>query len=299
MNLSNRPLRARTATPRALFHAFQWRLLVLWVAASLLCALLASLPVWSWLGKTLDHSLLAPAIAAGTAPVALLDALMSRTAPLLTIGTLTWVSTGLMLLLSPLLVAATLAAARSESTLCFGDLLRNAIGSYFPLLRMLVWSILPFGLAIAVMSGLMGYNASTHEHAILASELAPGRTFALVVGGVLLVLAHASIEAGRGWLGADTSLRSAIKAWWRGTKLLLRRPLATLSAYLIPTLFSLLLALALLMLRQSLGSTGLGSVVLAMLLACTMSAALAWGKAARLFALSQLAGDSHRRRGGR
>ena len=69
MNALSLPLRARNAIPRALTRALQWRLLLLWVGASLLCALVASLPVWNWLADAFNHSIDAPAIANGTAPL--------------------------------------------------------------------------------------------------------------------------------------------------------------------------------------------------------------------------------------
>ena len=91
-------------------------------------------------------------------------------------------------------------------------------------------------------------------------------------------------------------LRSAFKAWWRGVKLLCRRPLAVLSAYLVPTVCSLLLALLVVVLRQRIDASGLGGFLLAMLLGCAIAGTLAWGKIARLFALRALAEDAHARR---
>ena len=68
MNTTNRPLRARTSVPRALARALQWRLLLVWMAATLLCALLAMLPVWTW---PTSSSLSKPVDACRAAPVAL------------------------------------------------------------------------------------------------------------------------------------------------------------------------------------------------------------------------------------
>ena len=121
----------------ALVRALQWRLWLLFAAASLLCALLAALPAWNWLAGTLNHSVQADAIAAGKAPALLLDALMSRDAPHGVIGESVSIAALLMLLLSPLLAGATVAAARSRTRLGFGDLLRGAITEYGPMLRML------------------------------------------------------------------------------------------------------------------------------------------------------------------
>ena len=49
-------------------------------------------------------------------------------------------------------------------------------------------------------------------------------------------------------------------------------------------------------LRQHLQGAGFASFVLTMLLGCAISAALAWGKVARLFAFRALAEDAHNRR---
>lgn len=296
MNMTHRPLRARSALPRAFAGALQWRLLLLWVVAALCCALLATLPVWSWLGGLFDHSLQAPAIAAGTAPMLLIEGLMAKDAPLAVLSEGIWNSTILMLLLSPLLTGATVIAARSPTPLRFGELLRGGIGEYGPMLRLLLWSVFPLGAAAAILMAGVGMNEKLHEGAIVAADVEQGRNIALAVGGVLLLLAHAGIEAGRGWLAADARLRSAFKAWWRGVKLLRRRPLAVLSAYLLPTLCSLLLALAVVALRQRVDASGFGGFLLALLLGCTVAGALAWGKVARLFALRALAEDAHARR---
>ena len=296
MNMTNRPLRARNAVPRALGNALQWRLLLLWIFASLLCALLGALPAWGWLAGLLDHSLQAPAIATGQAPALLAGALMADDAPLAVLGESIWAGGILMLLLSPLLAGATVAAARSRAAPGFGDLLRGGIGEYGPMLRLLLWSAVPLGVAAAILAGAVGANEKMHEHAILAADVDRGRTIALAIGALLLVLAHAGVEAGRGWLAADARLRSAFKAWWRGVKLLCRRPLAVLSAYLVPTVCSLLLALAIVALRQRIGAAGVGGFLLAMLLGCAIAGSLAWGKVARLFAFRALAEDAHTRR---
>lgn len=280
----------------ALGRALQWRLWLLFAAASLLCALLASLPMWNWLAGLSNHSVHADAIAAGKAPTLLLDALMARDAPTALLGESSMIATLLMLLASPLLAGATVAAARARTHPGFGDLLRGAIGEYGPMLRMLLWSAVPLGFALLVMAAIIGGNEKAHEHAIVANELDPGRTAAYVLGGVLLLLAHASLEAGRGWLAADGRLRSALKAWWRGMKLLARRPFAVLSVYLATTLLGLLLAATLLLLRPYLGHGGIGALLLGMLLSAGMAIALAWSRIARLFGMQALAADMHARR---
>ena len=280
----------------SLGRALQWRLWLLFVAASLLCALFATLPLWDWLAGLLNYSVDADAIAAGKAPTLLLDALMSRDAPHGVLAENIFNATLLMLLLSPLLAGATVAAARSRSKLGFGDLLRGAISEYGPMLRMLIWSIVPLGFALVVASAIIAGNEKAHEHATLASEAATGRNIALWIGGLLFVLAHASLEAGRGWLAADGRLRSALKAWWRGLKLLCRRPIAVLAIYLGTTIAGLLLAALLLLLRPYLGHGSVIALLLGLLLSSAVAAALAWSRIARLFGMQVLAEGMHARR---
>ena len=276
--------------------AMQWRLWLLWVAASLGCALIATLPAWNWLADAFNHSVHARTIANGEAPTLLLDLLLSRDAPLGVLGGSTRLATILMLMLSPLLAGATIAAIRARSRLGFGDLLRGAISEYGPMLRMLLWSAIPLGLALLVMSLIIAGNESAHEYAIEDSAAETGRNIAFAIGGLLFVLAHASLEAGRGWLATDARLRSALRAWWRGVKLLCRRPVAVLLAWLLTTLLGLALALLFAWLRQFADGAGLGGFTLAMLLGCGIAAALAIGRIARLYAMAALAGDMHARR---
>ncbi len=280
----------------ALGRALQWRLWLLFAGASLLCALIAALPAWNWLASVLNHSVHVDAIAEGKAPALLLDALLARDAPIAVIGESVSIAAILMLLLSPLLAGATVAAARSRTRLGFGELLRGAVSEYGPMLRMLIWSIVPLGFALLAMTMIIGANEKAHEHAILASELDVGRNTGYAVGALLFVLAHASLEAGRGWLAADGRLRSALKAWWRGLKLLRRRPFAVLSVYLGTTAIGLLLAAALLLLRPYLGHGSVAALLLGLLLSSAVAIALAWSRIARLFGMQALAEDMHARR---
>ena len=294
--MSTTSLSTVAAIGRGLRGAMQWRLWVLWALVTLACALLAALPAWGWLGAAFDHSVHADAIANGEAPALFADAVMSREAPVALLGGSVLAAGLLMLLASPLLAGATIAAIRSRTRLGFGDLLRGAIAEYGPMLRMLVWSVVPLGLALLVMSVIIGANESAHEHAIDGSGVATGRNIAFGVGAVLFILAHASLEAGRGWLATDGRLRSALKAWWRGVKLLCRRPVAVLLAWLVTTVLGLALALLFAYLRQFAGGAGLGGFLLALLLGCGIAAGLACGRIARLYAMAALAGDMHARR---
>ena len=294
--MSTTSLSTVAAIGRGLRGAMQWRLWVLWALVTLACAVLAALPAWGWLGAAFDHSVHADAIANGEAPALFADAVMSRNAPLPLLGGSAMAGALLMLMASPLLAGATIAAIRSPARLGFGDLLRGAIGEYGPMLRMLLWSALPLGAAIAVGAAIAGANADAHEHAVLASELDTGRRIALVVGGLLFVLAHASLEAGRGWIAADGRLRSVLKAWWRGVKLLLRRPVAVLAAWLATSLVGFALFALAMSLRHHVDGPGMGALLLGLGVSSLAAMALAWGRIARLYAMAALATDMHARR---
>ena len=180
----------RRALGKSLDGALQWRLWLLWIGATLLCALVAALPLWAWLGDQLNHSVHAADVAAGKAPLLLFDAAMAPNSPLALLVGNVWISGVLMLLLSPWLAGAAVAAARAPERLGFGELVRGGVAEYGPMLRMLLWSLIPLGLALLVMTIIFGANEKAHEHAIMASEVSTGRTIGFVVGGALFVLAH-------------------------------------------------------------------------------------------------------------
>ena len=115
MSTTNRNVPIRRILGQALDGAMQWRLWLLWIGASLGCALIAALPAWNWLAASLNNSVHAPAIASGKAPALLIDMLLSRNAPLGVIGQSTTIAAVLMLLLSPLLAGATIETSVSET----------------------------------------------------------------------------------------------------------------------------------------------------------------------------------------
>ncbi len=292
----NTRLPLRRALGKALDGALQWRLWLLWIAATLLCTLIAALPVWTWLAAQLNYSVHASEIASGNAPTMLLEAALARHAPLRLLAGNMLLGGALMLLLSPWLAAAAATASRAPARLGFGDLVRGGLAEYGPMLRMLLWSAIPLGLALLVMSLILNGNEKAHEHAVVASEEDFGRNLGLFVGAVLFVVAHAGIEAGRGWLAADSRLRSALKAWWRGIMLLRRRPFAVFGMYLVPTVLALCAAAPLLLLRPLVDGASVAGFVAAWLLTCAVTAALAWGRIARLLGMKALAEDMHARR---
>jgi hypothetical protein len=274
---------------RAARAALQWRLLLLWSAVLLLPTALLALPVWQLLGANLDHSVHAAALARELDLSALADliASASRGAPLLT--DLALVALGVTLLLSPLLSGMVVSAARAPQVLGFRGLVGGALAEYPRMLRMLLVALVPFGLAAALGSAAMDAAGDYAGHAVLESDAELAGYAALLVSGLLFVLAHASVDAGRAALATDRRRRSALVAWWGGCKMLLRRPLATLGAYLGISVAGLLGAALLGLARIEVPPLGAAGIVGAVLLTELVVMTLAWMRGARLFALIDLA----------
>jgi hypothetical protein len=275
----------------ALKSALQWRLLLLWIVATLLPVLLVATPVWQTVQAQFGHSLYAADIAAGRNVPLLIQGLMKAGEHLGWLGVSLGATTVLMLLLSPWLTGMVVASLRAGRRLGFGELVHGGLSEYGRMLRMLLWSVIPLGIAAAIGGGVIGALGKSTEQAILASEVDSASRIGLVVAVVVFVLAHATVEAGRGWLGADTGLRSVVKAWWRGCKLLLKRPLATLLVYLVASLAGYGLALLFAWLRVRVDGVGIGAFVLSFLLGQAIVAMLAWGRIARVYGMADLAAD--------
>lgn len=278
------------ALASGLRHGLQWRLLLASTLLLLLPTLLLALPVAGWLQAQFAHSLQATAIAAGDDVPLLLEGLLKIREHGAWLGGSAAAATLLALLLSPWLTGMVVASIRAGHTLRLGALLRAGLGEYLRMLRMLVWSLLPLGIALGV--GMWALDmAKPSEQAILASEAEGRSRIALIALVSLLVLAHASVEAGRAWIGADLGLRSVIRAWWRGCKLLLRRPLATLVVYLGTSIVGYGLALGLGVLRVQVDGSSWGGWLAGIVLTQLVVAMLAWGRVARLHGLAELAAD--------
>jgi hypothetical protein len=279
------------ASLAALKSSLQWRIWLLWILATLIPTLLVATPLWATQQAQFGHSIHAAEIAAGRDVPLLLQGIMNVTEHMGWLGISLGASTVLMLLLSPWLSGMVVASLRAGRRLGFGELIHGGLSEYWRMLRMLLWSAIPLGIALAIGGGVIGAMHKSTEHAILASEVDAAGRMGLIIAAIVFVLAHATVEAGRGWLGADRGLRSAIRAWWRGLKLLLRRPLATLLVYLIASIVGYGLALLFAWLRVRVDGVGMGAFALSFLLGQAIVAMLAWGRIARLYGMADLAAD--------
>lgn len=278
--------------------ALQWRLLMLWAGLLLVPTLLLALPVWRTLSTSLDNSVRAPALAERLDLVAITDLIANLGKNSGATSGAGFTALGLTLLLSPLLSGLVITAARARhsavgqtagQTPGFGALLTGAFSQYGRMLRMLVWAVVPLGLALAIGGAALNAAGKHAATVITASDASLPSRLALAGAVLLFLLANATLDAGRAELALDTRRTSAVKAWWRGVKLLCQRPLASGAIYLAITAAGLLLAALLGIGRLNLPPSGVPGVIGAFALTQVIALALAWMRSARLFALIDLA----------
>jgi hypothetical protein len=273
---------------RAARAALQWRLLILWSALLLIPTAVLALPVWGLLGVALDHSVQAGTLAQRFDALSAFDLLAVVRRESYALNTAGLLSLVLTLALAPLLSGLTITAARATAPAGFRLLFTGALGQYGRMVRMLVWSAIPLGLALAVggaivkLVGRHNLSVLTEDEAGMASMAAMG------VALVLFWLAHTTVDAGRAVLALEPQRTSAVKAWWRGLRLVNRRPLVTFGPCLVLLLAGLAVAAVLALLRIRVAPLGAGAIILGVVLTQLAALALAWSRQARLFALYAL-----------
>lgn len=274
---------------QAIRPALQWRLMLLWLIGLLLPALVATLPLWSMFGAAFNRNVHVWTLARRLDLVAIADLgnIMPQYSTALIGGGV--VALVLTLLLSPLLTGAAITAARAPTPPGFAALAAGGVREYGRLLRMMLWALAPLGLAV-FLGGIAAGAADQHAaDAVLESSATNAGMLAAAIAGLLLLLAHATVDAGRAMLALDLRRRSALLAWIDGVKLLARRPLATLGLCFGVTLFGLALAALLAVARLNLPALSGFSFIGGLLLAQLAVLVLAWTRCVRLFGLMALA----------
>ena len=274
-----------TILARASRAALQWRLLLLWAGLLLIPTSVAVLPVWRTLGASLDHAVHGAALAQRLDLTSIADLLADASRNGAAIGQAAIAAIVLTLLLSPLLSGLVATAARAPAPAGFGPLLTGAFSEYGRMLRMLLWSIVPLGVALAIGAGALKLADRHAAKAILEADADLARHLALLLTGVLFLLACATLDAGRAALAVDRRRTSAVKAWWRGLGMLRRRPLACLAIYLVITVLGLALYALLGVARLNLAGPGPLAIAAGLLATQLAALVLAWMRSARLFAL--------------
>ncbi|TFW27303.1 hypothetical protein E4O92_24255 [Massilia horti] len=273
---------------RAARRVLQWRLLALWAGALLLPTLVAALPVWHLLNLNLSHNVHAQALARQLDGVALGDLIVALSGtPGIATGSVSALI--LTLLLSPLLTGATITAARAPQAPTLPKLVAGAVLEYGRLLRMLVWALVPLALAGALGGIALAAGGRYGERAILPADAQRAALLATFGAGLLMLLAHATLDAGRAMLAIDRRRKSAVAAWWNGLALLRAQPLAAFGAYVAITVAGLVLAALAAVARINVPALGIGGVPAAFVLTQLAVVAIAWMRSARLVALMELA----------
>jgi hypothetical protein len=275
--------------PRAGRSALQWRLLLLWALVLLIPTALMVLPLLRVLGASFDYSVHAAALAQELDVVSIADVMAnySRSGGAFPIAAAEALI--VTLLLSPLLSGMAMSAARADRPQGFGALIAGGVQEYPRMARMLVLALIPLGLAAGLGGAAMAAAGKYKDTATLQSDADSVRLLAMLALFLLLVFAHATLDAGRAALALDRRRRSAVGAWRDGCRLLVRRPLATLGAYLAISLAGLAVAALLSLARIHLPHVGAAGLIGAFLLTQLIVMAFAWMRTARLFAMVALA----------
>lgn len=268
--------------------ALQWRLLLLWLVVLLIPTAMMTLPLWRIISSQLSPVVNSGALAHHINMNAINDIIS-----VMVVNKLLLQGAGLgavifTVLLSPFLSGAIVTAARSQSPLALGKLVHGGIAEYWRMFRMLVWALVPLGIAGGIGAGLMHWADTYAENAILESSADCAAHSALAVMLVLLVIADASVDAGRAQFVNSTSRRSAIKAWWKGFMLVAKRPLQSLGFYVVLTLAGVVLVAVFGLLRINLGHVRPVGFVIGLILTQLIVLSTAWMKSARIFALASV-----------
>lgn len=275
---------------QALTAAAQWRLLLVWTLGLLLPTAIAALPIWRLLAVAFDQSPRAADIAQRFDMLAFEDfisAFQRSAAPVMgAIGAAALTFS----LVQPFLAGVTLAAARHPfEQLRVRTLLERGMGFYGRMFRLMLVSLVVLGGAIGIIGGGIGaITEKIAKHAVLESSANRAGHVANAVTLIVFILVHATVEAARAYLATDERRRSAWRAWWAGVRLLVRRPGRLLGLYLGPTVVSLVVAFVLLVIRIRLVGSNTFLFLLAFIVTQLAVAAIGWGRAARLFALTDL-----------
>lgn len=269
-----------------------WRIGVLWIAATLIPTAIVCLPVGRLVSAALDHSVFAGEWAQQVNITALIELISNSTefGPVLAGAAV--VAELTTILLWPFLTAMIISSAADAQPAGFIALLQGGVRAYGRMLRMLLWSIVPFGIAGAIGGGALRLTHKMGEKAVLESTADHEHTAAMILLIVLLAVAHATIEAGRAQLAIDGSRRSAVKAWWRGLKLIKARPLATFGSYLVLTVAGLVLMALIGLVRLNVPHASLIGVLVAFGLAQLIVIAAVWMRSSRLMAFIRISATS-------
>ena len=283
------------ALGEALASAVQWRVWLLWILALAIPAVLGVAPLQATLTGLLDHLPEGERLAHGFTAAQAGD-LMSGLSDAGGFSVALVGATVVALLLAPWLTGVAITAARAQRPPRFAELVRGGLDEYPRQFRLLLWAFVVYLVALGVFFAVSHWANERAEDMVLESSARLGTRLALVVGVLVFIAAHASLEAARAFLVVRPNDGGALRAWWRAVKLLARRPLAGFGLYLGVLLAGLLVAGLIAIVRIRIEPIGWTWVIVALVLTQLGVAAMAWGRVARLRSLAHLAQDEALRR---
>jgi hypothetical protein len=271
-------------------RAFDARLMLAWLAASLLPTLLVASPLGAILSDVLDFSAYSERLAQRLnldAIAALRDAYLQNSGPVQANVTLAWIC---VLLLAPLLTAMAASIYTAPKKMPWHMLLTTSVldyGRWFWLhLCAFLLYLLGFGFAL-----ILGVSAELRvEEYVDANSFAQAQVVSWSLALLVALITHFLVEIARAELLLDPQLRFPPEAFLRALKR--RRLLRRVTGYLVVCAFGLALLLILLILRQRLSGAGRASMLSTVVLAQCSVFALAWVRTTRLFVLATLADQS-------
>ncbi len=278
------------ALPGALVAALQWRVMLIWIVLMALPTLILALPVSDALGSLLDHSVASTAVAQHFQGLPMTDVLYSIARHSgAVIGGAWFAGLIVTLVLSPFLTGVVVTATQGARHPRLGELMHGGLSYYWRMVRLMLWSLVPYIIAIIIGSIVYGVAEASARDDVLQSSADAGFLIARIVFVVLLVLAHAMMESSRAQFVADAQLHSATRAFGHGISMLVRRPLATLGLYVGTSVIGYVLAGLAVMWRIHVTATGAGGFIGALALAQLIVLILAWQRTARIDALARVA----------
>jgi hypothetical protein len=276
---------------RAMRRALQWRLLVLSPVVLLVAATAALFPLLRALGEVFERSPrwkeltgLDSFAAAGLAKV-----LQGPASGTITTGVQT--SIVLALLFAPFLAGAALVVADPDAQPRLRGLLSGAAAYYPRLLRMQLAALIPLGAAGLLASLLLRWSSHVEDGATSEGATHASSRIAWTLAIALVFVAQLVIDAGRARLAAEPERRSAVKALGAGVKLIIKRPAQAFAVGVSTTVAALLIAVIVLVVRNQIAQSSGAAILFAFLFGQLAVMALAWGRAAKLCGLVEIARD--------
>ena len=263
-----------------------WRIAIVWIGITLIPTAVLSVPAGRLLSAQLDHSVQAGAWAQKLDVSMVGDLILNARESVPALEGALLISLLLTIVFWPLLTVV--ASARETRAQGYVVLIQGGVREYGRMLRTLLWSAVPLGIAGAIGVWALHFVHKRAEAAILESQASREHLLAVILLSALLIAAHATVEAGRAQFALDMQRRSAVKAWWRGLRLVFARPVAALGSYILITAVGLILIALLAIARINSPPATFSGTLVSLVLTELIATAAIWMRVARLLALIQI-----------